>query len=86
MPGHPALLEILKAARFPLAATSTNRSGLPAIVKAEEAVAFSAEVDHVLDGGDLSGKESTVVDVRREPPEILREGALGAKLILETLE
>jgi L-threonylcarbamoyladenylate synthase len=71
--------------------TSANRSGEPAPARYEDIdPAVIAAVDAALDGGELTGLPSTVVDVtgieRGEEPVILREGALSSAEALRLLE
>ncbi len=71
--------------------TSANRSGEPAPARFEDVEAqIVAAADIAIDGGDLTGLPSTVVDVtaieRGEEPVILREGALSSAEALLRLE
>jgi len=63
-----------------LTGTSANASGKPSCRTAEEALdALGEKVDMILDGGRLVGQESTVVRVRGEKVEVLREGAVNVR-------
>jgi L-threonylcarbamoyladenylate synthase len=63
----------------PIAATSANLHGDPPLgTAAEVAGAFADSVAVVLDGGRCSGLASTVVDLTRDVPVVLREGAVSA--------
>jgi L-threonylcarbamoyladenylate synthase len=71
--------------------TSANRSGEPAPSRFEEIdPAVIAGADIALDGGELTGLPSTVIDVTTieagEEPTILREGALSSAEALRLLE
>jgi tRNA threonylcarbamoyl adenosine modification protein (Sua5/YciO/YrdC/YwlC family) len=79
MPLDPVTLELVRAVG-PLAVTSANRSGRPPGATAEDARAQLGEaVDIYLDDGPRDGGlPSTIVDVTRRQPAILREGALPA--------
>ncbi|MQA73156.1 MAG: hypothetical protein GEU88_02190 [Solirubrobacterales bacterium] len=71
--------------------TSANRSGEPAPSRfADVPAVIRAGVDLVIEGGELTGLASTVVDVtgieRGERPRILRYGALGAEEVRRRLE
>ena len=71
--------------------TSANRSGEPAPARFEDVDAqIVAAADIAIDGGELTGLPSTVVDVtaieRGEEPVILREGALSSAEALLRLE
>lgn len=74
IPDHPLLLELL-ARSGPLAVTSANRSGLPPSRSAAEArAALGAGVAVYLEGECPGGEPSTVADLTRSPPAVLREG------------
>jgi len=79
MPGHPALLSLLKATG-PLATTSANLSGSANLVSANDVFAqFAGRIDLVLDGGETAGDmASTVVDCTGEDLVILRQGPISA--------
>ena len=79
MPGHPALLSLLKATG-PLATTSANLSGSPNLVSANDVFAqFADRIDLVLDGGETAGDmASTVVDCTGGELVILRQGPIAA--------
>jgi L-threonylcarbamoyladenylate synthase len=68
----------------PLAVTSANRSGRPPGPTAADALAQLGDaVDLYLDDGPREGGvPSTIVDVTRREPHILREGALPAPEVL----
>jgi L-threonylcarbamoyladenylate synthase len=76
VPGHP-LLRALLAAVGPLTATSANRSGGPALARAGEVARLLGDgLALLLDGGDApGGLSSTVVDLTRGVPRIVRQGA-----------
>jgi L-threonylcarbamoyladenylate synthase len=82
MPLHPVALELL-ARTGPMAVSSANRSGQPAAVTAEQARdQFGDEVAVYLDGGQATiGVASTIVDVTRETPRLLRAGAVGIEAL-----
>ena len=75
IPGH-AMLRALLYRVGPLTATSANRHGEPPAVSAGDAVAaLAASPELVLDGGITAGDPpSTLVDLTREQPVVLREG------------
>ncbi len=78
VPNHPLALALLRETDRPLAAPSANRSGkvsptTAAHVRAELGEAVAA----ILDGGPCRiGLESTVLDLSRERPRLLRAGGL----------
>lgn len=83
MPDHKAALGLIKLSGVPVAAPSANLSGRPAPKSAGAVLKdLKGKVDILLDGGQTAvGVESTVVDLTRKPPAILREGAIKKKEI-----
>jgi len=79
-PDHPQLQELLGAIDFPLAAPSANPSGEKSPVKAEEVLRyFDGKIEGIIDGGECTiGKESTIIDLSKNPYTVLREGAVSA--------
>jgi L-threonylcarbamoyladenylate synthase len=69
-----------------LVATSANQPGGPdPRVLADVPPGLLAAVDAVLDGGPLPGTPSTVIDLTRAEPVVLREGVLPAAEVLARL-
>lgn len=83
VPAHPVALALIRAAGVPIAAPSANRSTEVSPTTARHVVKSLGEaVDLVLDAGPTRvGVESTVVDVTREPPLLLRPGGVSAEAI-----
>ena len=81
IPAHPIALGLIEASGVPVAAPSANRSGKPSPTCAEHVVEdLDGLVDLVLDGGEtFLGVESTVVDLTRDPPMLLRPGPIGVE-------
>jgi L-threonylcarbamoyladenylate synthase len=78
IPDHDLALSLLRELS-PITATSANRSGNPSVRRvADLDPAVCEAVDYIVDGGELSGTESTVVDV--EAGEIHRRGALTEEI------
>ncbi|HXW95089.1 MAG TPA: L-threonylcarbamoyladenylate synthase [Nitrososphaerales archaeon] len=78
VPAHSRCLELIAACGGWLTGTSANRSGRPSARSAGEAMdELGDSVDFVLDGGRLSGQESTVVKVVGGEVTILRTGPIG---------
>lgn len=68
-------LALIQEAGFPLTATSANRSGeAPSVSALEVERVFGTDVDFILDGGACGRLPSTLLDVTRRVPKILREG------------
>ena len=65
-------------------ATSANVHGGPDPRRLEDVpVEIRAGAAAVVDGGELPGKPSTVLDLTGEEPQVLREGAVPAEEALE---
>ena len=79
-PRHPVALELLRAARCPVAAPSANRSGAVSPTTAEHvATEFADDVPIIVDGGATPvGIESTIIDVSGSAPRLLRPGGIAA--------
>ena len=76
VPNHPTCLTLLQHLARPLIGTSANVSGQPAALTAYEVrQQLGDRIDLIIDGGECAGgKESTVLDITREPPVVLRQG------------
>ncbi len=78
MPNHPVFLRVLKDLNTGLAAPSANLYEHISPTTAEHVSAdLNGRIDAIFDGGPcLRGVESTIVDLTREIPRILRPGPL----------
>ncbi|APV44078.1 L-threonylcarbamoyladenylate synthase [Dehalogenimonas formicexedens] len=78
IPGHTLALYIIKAVGEPLTGTSANISGSGSVCEASGvADQLGERVDAILDGGRCpGGVESTILDLTRPEPVIVREGAI----------
>ena len=87
VPDHPLTLELLRAFRGGIAAPSANRFGKVSPTTAEHVRAeLGSDVDLVLDGGPCAiGVESTIVDVTRAEPRILRPGGVSREDLVRVL-
>ena len=75
-----------RLAEVPVLQTSANPSGGPDPRRLEDVSPRIRErVDLEIDGGELPGTASTVVDLSGEEPRIVREGAVPADRIRELL-
>jgi L-threonylcarbamoyladenylate synthase len=83
IPNHPICLSLIQRLGNPLIGTSANISGQPPPLTAQEVGhQLGGKIDFTIDGGKCpGGKESTVVDVTREPPIILRQGIIPSEEI-----
>jgi L-threonylcarbamoyladenylate synthase len=87
VPAHAVARRLCEAWGSPLAATSANISGMPAVDRVTElgAIAQDPRVLVIDAGVTPGGLPSTLVDVRRSPPVLLREGAIAWSRVLEFL-
>jgi L-threonylcarbamoyladenylate synthase len=78
MPAHPVALALIRAAGTPIAAPSANRFGHVSPTTARHVLEdLESRNDHILDAGPTAiGVESTVLDLTRPVPTILRPGGL----------
>jgi tRNA threonylcarbamoyl adenosine modification protein (Sua5/YciO/YrdC/YwlC family) len=84
------VLPSLSGVRRPVLQSSANRAGGPDPRRLEEVPALlRAAVDLVIDGGELPGTPSTVIDLRRYEDEgeyaVVRAGAVGELELAEAL-
>jgi L-threonylcarbamoyladenylate synthase len=86
VPAHPVAQALLAAFGGGVAAPSANRFGAVSPTTAAHVVAdLGAAVDYVLDGGPCAvGVESTIVDLSRGRPVLLRPGGM-ARAALEAI-
>ena len=77
----------LAGARCVLFQTSANRSGEPAPSRFDDAdPAIVAAADLAIDGGELTGEPSTVIDLTGPGWSVLREGAMSRDDVAAALE
>lgn len=83
VPAHPLALELLRCFGGGVAAPSANRFGRVSPTCAQHVREdLGDEVDVLLDGGACSvGVESTIVDLTRDVPLLLRPGGVPAEAI-----
>lgn len=90
-PSHPVARAVIEALDQPLAAPSANRyQGLSPTTAAHVVKELGNLVDLVLDAGESeAGIESTVIDIRSDPPHVLRPGAIDLgtlRRVIPTIE
>jgi len=87
IPGHPVALELLRQFGSGIAAPSANKFGrISPTTAAHVRNDLGEEVDLILDGGSCEiGIESTIIDLSRERPVLLRPGRIGSDEIAATL-
>jgi L-threonylcarbamoyladenylate synthase len=87
VPAQPLALELLEAFGGGIAAPSANRFGRVSPTTAAHVRAdLGVDVDLVLDGGPCAvGVESTIVDLSRGVPRVLRLGGLSVEALSKVL-
>ena len=87
VPGHPVALALLGEFGGGIAAPSANRFGRISPTSAEHVLSdLNGDVDMILDGGPCEiGIESTIVDLSRGKPVILRPGRISEDDIAQAL-
>jgi L-threonylcarbamoyladenylate synthase len=78
IPAHPVPIAVIEGLGAPIVGTSANLSGKASPLTAEEVRSqLGDSIDFIIDGGRCPGGiESTIVDVTRKTPVILREGSI----------
>ena len=78
MPAHGVALDLIDEAGIPIAAPSANLSGKPSPTRGEHVYHdLNGRIPMVLDGGEVEiGLESTIIDLSRPEPVILRPGRI----------
>ena len=78
MPDHSLVLEVLRAVKCPLVATSANLTGEVAPVSLDDiSPSVLGQVDYVINAGPLRTQNaSTVLDLTTNIPRIIREGII----------
>ena len=85
MPSHPVAKLLIELSGYPIAAPSANLSGKPSPTSFEHVKDdMMGRVDVIIDAGETPfGIESTIVDVTKDPPILLRPGPLTLEQISE---
>jgi L-threonylcarbamoyladenylate synthase len=80
VPGNDTTRALLSAVGTALTGTSANRSGGPDPWSIDMVMdTVGGQVDLLLDGGPAEHRRpSTIIDVSRDAPEIIREGVIDA--------
>lgn len=78
IPDHPVARKLIQKSNIPIAAPSANLSGKPSPTTAEHVYHdLQGKIAGIIDGGATGvGVESTVIDMTRETPIILRPGGV----------
>lgn len=85
VPGKSCALDVARAARIPITATSANISGKAPARSADEVIRyFGEDVDIVIDSGPAPGeKPSTIIDMSGGGIRLVREGLIPYNEILK---
>ena len=88
VPAHPVATSLADRLGSCITATSANRSGQPAAASADEVAAtLSSAIDLLLDGGPApGGPPSTIVEVGKDGPRLVRAGSIAWERVLRSLE
>jgi L-threonylcarbamoyladenylate synthase len=88
VPAHLVARAVADVAGGLVTSTSANRSGEPPAATADAVVrALGRSLALVLDGGATTGEmASTIVDVTRDRPRLVRRGAVSFDRVLESLQ
>jgi L-threonylcarbamoyladenylate synthase len=78
MPDNKIALALIKESGVPIAAPSANSSGFPSPTESRHVFDdLNNKIEIIIDGGRVNiGLESTVIDLTRNPPLILRPGKI----------
>ncbi|TDX59157.1 L-threonylcarbamoyladenylate synthase [Orenia marismortui] len=87
MPNHPIALKLIEEAGVPIAAPSANLSGKPSPTLAEHVIEdLAGTIDGIIDGGQTGvGLESTVIDMSKNTPVLLRPGGVTYEELVDVL-
>ncbi|MGB3904488.1 MAG: L-threonylcarbamoyladenylate synthase [Anaerolineae bacterium] len=87
VPDHPFTLRLIQAVGAPLAATSANLTGHPDPQTAQEVMEYlEGRIALILDGGRCPGGiPSTVIDLTKTPPVVVRPGAISRQELEEEI-
>lgn len=77
IPSNEVALKLLKEVDIPLLVPSANKSGCKPCYNSQEAKeVFNNELDYIIEGESISNVPSTIVDVTKDNPLIIREGKI----------
>ena len=87
IPDHWVPREIIRLLGRPITGTSANISGNPSLTHVNQVQKqLGNNLELLIDGGQLRGMESTIIDLTVEPPIILRKGAVKISEIENVLK
>lgn len=77
IPSNIEARELLGAINLPLLVPSANKSGCaPALTSKQVEEIFGQEVDFIMSGEACGGQASTIVDLTKETPKVVRQGPI----------
>lgn len=87
LPSHTVARALIAAARVPVAAPSANLFSRPSPTQAAHVLDdLDGRIDMIVDGGATTiGVESTVLDLSRPTPTVLRPGAVTLEMLQDVL-
>lgn len=88
IPNHPIALELIKKSGTGIAAPSANTSGRVSPTRAQDVYEdMVGKIPLILDGGQTDvGIESTVLDLTKDVPIVLRPGGVTIDMLTEVLD
>ncbi len=87
VPDHAVARALAMGLGRPITATSANHSGQPPIRRVADLTGLDLHAVFIVDGGDTpGGAASTIVDARRQPAVLVREGAVPWERVLHSLD
>lgn len=90
IPDNKLVLNLLEKLDVPLAQTSANLAGKPPAKNVEEIKNYFSDQKHkpdlIIDGGELIGEPSVVIDFTRDKPVVLRTGILNKNDFDQTMQ
>lgn len=82
MPKHSIPLMIIQMSNLPLIATSANKHGKPSPIEANEVIKqIGSEIDLILDCEKVKGQPSTIIDLTKTVPLLIRSGPVARETI-----
>ncbi len=87
IPSMDFLQKVLRELDFPIISTSANISGKPPARTIDDARKyFGRKVDLYIDGGELGGYPSTIIDLTEDSVKLIREGSIPFNNIIDALK
>lgn len=87
VPDFDILNKFLKIVKKPLLAPSANPSGMPPALNPEKvSIYFNKTLEYIINYNSKGELPSTIVDLSKDKPIILREGNIKKELIFNTLK